>query len=60
MYIQSVFVWSSISNIEARAKNMNPKGIRKLYFKNLNLLIDFILSINGISTAWRWAEYRIK
>ena len=55
MYIQFVFVWSIISNIEAKPKKIKPKGIRIWFFIFLNLLIDLIPKNIGTNTACKWA-----
>ena len=62
MYIQDVWVWSIISEIDANPKKIKPKAIFFLLFIFilLNLLNDLIPKIIGIIAAWRWANNKIK
>ena len=60
MYIQDVWVWSIISEIEAIPKNIKPKGINLFLLMCLKLLNDLTPSIIGIIAAWRWANNKIE
>ena len=60
MYIQDVWVWSIISEIDANPKKIKPKAIFFLLFILLNLLNDLIPKIIGIIAAWRCANNKIK
>ena len=53
MYIQSVVVWSYISNIEARANEIKAKGGSTGYLICLNLFLDLIPRSMGMTNAWR-------
>ena len=58
-YIQEVWVWSIISEIEANPKKIKPKGSILLLFIFLNLLNDLYPNIIGIIDAWIWAINKI-
>ena len=60
MYIQDVWIWSIISEIDANPKKIKPKAIFFLSFILFNLLKDLIPKIIGIIAAWRWANNKIK
>jgi len=60
MYIQDVWVWSIISEIDANPKKIKPKGINLFSLRCLNLLIDLIPNNIGIIAAWKWANNKIE
>ena len=47
-------------SIDPNPKKLKPKGINKLFFMFLNLLIDLIPRNNGINTAWKCAKNKIE
>ena len=60
MYIQDVWVWSIISEIDANPKKIKPKGINSFLLMWLNFLIDLIPNNIGIIAAWKWAKNKIE
>ena len=60
MYIQDVWVWSIISQIDASPKKIKPKGINLFLFMCLNLLNDLIPNMIGMTVAWIWANNKIE
>ena len=60
MYIQSVWRWSNISNIDPSPINKKPKGNKRKLFICLNLFLDFIAINIGINIACKWAKNKIR
>ena len=55
-YIQSVVVWSNISNIDARPNEIKAKGVRRGDLICLNLFLDLIPIRMGMINACKCAK----